>query len=83
VLVTLNYGKRRLQSVIWGRWQYIRDLREPSKDEELYDLVSDPSATRNLGPAHPVLARMREHLGELLARGSEARPRARGPFASP
>ncbi|MBI4589084.1 MAG: sulfatase-like hydrolase/transferase, partial [Candidatus Rokubacteria bacterium] len=73
LLATLKYEGRRLQSVIWRRWQYIRDLGNPSKGDELYDLASDPLARHNLAGTHPLLGPMRERLEHLLASRSEPR----------
>ncbi len=46
LLMTLNYSEHRLTSVLWDGWQYIHDQTRTT--DELYNLVSDPPAKRNL-----------------------------------
>jgi hypothetical protein len=65
-LITLNYNESRIQSVIWDRWQYLKDLNAPGEREELYELAADPLAKTNLGGAHPVMEPIRRKLQQLL-----------------
>jgi len=44
--MTLNYSEHNLTSVLWDGWQYIHD--QTTTTDELYNLVSDPPAKRNL-----------------------------------
>ncbi len=46
LLMTLNYSEHNLTSVLWDGWQYIHD--QTTTTDELYNLVSDPPAKRNL-----------------------------------
>jgi arylsulfatase A-like enzyme len=61
IVATLNYGDRRMQSLIWDRWHYIRDLQD-ARGEELYDLTEDPSERVRVAASHPDLARARDQL---------------------
>ncbi len=66
IYASLNYGDRKLRSIIWGDWQYIRNQRDLAADE-LYDLQSDPRASRSLAPLHPLVPEMRRLLNQFMA----------------
>jgi arylsulfatase A-like enzyme len=68
-LITLNYNDRKIRSVIWDRWQYLKAVNTPADREELYDLASDPLATTNEAPGHPVMEPVRRMLQQLLTGG--------------
>ena len=68
-LMTLNYNQRKVRSVIWDRWQYLRVQNAPDDREELYDLAIDPLATTNQAPVHPVMDPVRRILQQLLTGG--------------
>ena len=65
-LMTLNYDKTRLQSVISDHWQYLKDLNTAGEREELYELTGDPLARTNLAAVNPVVEPIRRKLQELL-----------------
>jgi arylsulfatase A-like enzyme len=67
VLATLEYDNQRVQSVIRRPWQYINNLKDPVDGEELYDLVEDPLAKRNLKASHSIARQLREILKKLLS----------------
>ncbi|MGH7766848.1 MAG: sulfatase [Candidatus Binatia bacterium] len=67
VLATLEYDNQRVQSVIRRPWQYINNLKDPGNGEELYDLVEDPLAKRNLKASHSIARQFREILKKLLS----------------
>ncbi|MBI2834358.1 MAG: sulfatase [Acidobacteria bacterium] len=67
LLATLNYDRYRAQSVVSGRWQYIRDESAGRSVEHLFDLGADPQAHNDLGPSHHAVGPMRLALRRLLA----------------
>ncbi len=70
-LLTLNYVDYKIQSVVWERWQYLKDLKAVGKGEEVYELTVDPLAKRNLAGADPVTETLRRQLQQLLVVGSQ------------
>ena len=70
-LITLNYEERKIQSVIWDRWQYLKDLKAAGRREELYELPVDPLAKNNLVEESPITGPIQGHLRRLLAVGSQ------------
>src|SRR5262249_18088335 len=70
-LIPLNYEERKIQSVIWDRWQYLKDLKAAGEREELFELPVDPQAKNNLVEDHPITGPIRGHLRRLLAVGSQ------------
>jgi arylsulfatase A-like enzyme len=71
LLATLNYDYRRIQSIVWGHWQYIYNPIDPGKGEELYDLSVDPHTKNNLVGRDPVVDPIRDLLKQMLARDLE------------
>jgi arylsulfatase A-like enzyme len=67
LLATLNYDYRRIQSIVWGHWQYIYNPIDPGKREELYDLRVDPHTKNNLVGRDPVVDPIRDLLKQMLA----------------
>jgi arylsulfatase A-like enzyme len=66
ILVTLNYNDAKIQSVIWNNFQYIKNLNNAQKGEELYNLSNDPLEVKNLASKEPTLPLIRKKLQVLL-----------------
>jgi arylsulfatase A-like enzyme len=66
VLATLNYDNQEVQSVIMHPWQYIKNRKVPGNGEELYDLVEDPTAKKNLKANASLSRQFRALLQKLL-----------------
>jgi Flp pilus assembly protein TadD len=67
----LDFGWSDLRAWRDGRYKYIRAPRA-----ELYDVVADPSESRDIAAAHPeVVARMREGLDRAIGASGEAESR--------
>ncbi len=79
-LVTLNYNETKFQSVIWDRWQYIKDLNAEGGREELFELGVDPLAKKNIVGAQPVTDLIRTRLQQLLLVGT---PQSRADASPP
>jgi hypothetical protein len=71
--------------VVWDRWQYLKDLNSAGQREELYELIVDPLAKKNLAGDHPVIETIRRQLQQLLVVGSQpSRPHVMRPaFQAP
>jgi arylsulfatase A-like enzyme len=70
-LATLRYEDRNMRSLIANRWQYIEDLTNSRKNEELYDLAEDPLARKNVASTHPFLRSFRGLMLRKLDMGSD------------
>ena len=70
-LSTLHYGRRSIESIVWNKWQYI-NTRTP-RQEELFDLATDPRARTNVLRDHDAEA-FRSKLRESLGTNSTAAP---------
>lgn len=83
VLITLNYDQFVHQAVVLDRWQYIRNPEDEATPEELYDLQTDPGATKNLASDQKMISVMRDRLQQLMEDGKVEVTVRRAPSHSP
>lgn len=73
VLATLNYADYRQRSLIAGQWLYLRDMAN-EETHQLFDLVQDPEAQRDLSRAQiQRTAMMAARVDQLLPSAAPAR----------